>query len=633
MASPLPPDPYRALDVPKDASLAKIRSAYRKLVLTCHPDKVYDESVKEQKADQFHQVQQAYEILSDDTRRSHYDERVQLAELRAELMSQPGARSRVVPDFGPRHSHISKYETRDNVVYEERIPRRAYEDEYVSPRYDEHRTSPKDIDDRYESASARRNSGRTAEKDRRARDYEEIDKKGRTSERLAKAAREYIRTERRRTRDKERRQDHDHKYGRVRVEDASDSESDGLERGSTSRRPDMKRSHRDNRGVAREELSTRNRYDDDDSDYEDEHESRTQSRVKSAADYIYQSSGKPMYEVEERRRPPLTKINTGHGRIPPPPPPPPTIPRSPPKESKGRSPVYSRGVKDTGRPSSSGRDRRQPEIVEPPVYEARRPALHPTTSAPSTIRIPPSPLHKPFRASTMESRPSESKTPLPPKRAQTSPLAHMVSPSRHYDAVPLKSSRLRNGETHDSGYSSPGTPEMHHGASPHFTTTKYQYLDELDEDDEVQSPRVVPIEPDRRRDREVSPPPHPRSERQPTSARVASHVRVPLQRSSTAYVPEPAPSRPAAPSRATSSRPLFGAIDNPPIQQYKVHHFSPKFEPSDIQYSPARRNSDRGSSRDQREAYSYEGSRPSRGAHPGMGGRGVSYVKQESVRA
>ena len=631
MASPLPSDPYRALGVPKDASLPTIRSAYRKLVLTCHPDKVYDESVKEQKADQFHSVQQAYEILSDDTKRSHYDERVKLAELRAELMSQPGGRNRVVPEFGQRPSHISKYETRDNVIYEERIPRRSYEDDYVSPRHDEHRASSKDIDDRYEPASARRRTGRMSDKDRRPRDYEELDKKNKMAERLAKAAREYTRIERSRTRDRERRQDHDDKYYHARVDDGSDSESDGLERVSASRRPETKRSYRDSRRSAREEFPIRKSYDDDeDSNYEDDHESRIQSKFNSAADYIHQAKGKPIYEVEERRRPSLTKINTGHGRAPPVSP---TIPRSPPKESKTRSPSYSRGVRDTGHSMSSGRDRRQPEIVEPPLYEPRRPALHPTTSAPSTIRIPQSPVHKPSRASTMETRHSEAKTPLPPKRSQTTPLGYMVSPPRHYDAVPLKSSRLRNGETHDSGYSSPGTPEMHHGASPHTTTTKYQYLDELDEDNEVPSPRVVSIEPDHRRDREVSPPPHSRSERLSASARLASHVRVPIHRSSTAYSAEPASSRPAAPSRATSSRQLFGAIDNPPVQQYKIHHFSPKLEPSDIQYSHARRNSDRGSTRDHRDAKSYQAPRSSRDTHPGMGERGGSYVKQESVRA
>lgn len=37
MASPLPPDPYLALGVPKDATSAAVKMAHRKLVLKCHP--------------------------------------------------------------------------------------------------------------------------------------------------------------------------------------------------------------------------------------------------------------------------------------------------------------------------------------------------------------------------------------------------------------------------------------------------------------------------------------------------------------------------------------------------------------------------------------------------------------------
>ena len=516
-------------------------------------------------------------------------------------------------------------------MYEERIPRRSYEDDYISPRYDEHRAAAKNLDDRYDSPTSRRTSGRTSEKERRAREYEAEDKARRMAEK-AKAHKEFSQSERRRT--KERRRDHDSKYYHASVEEPSDSDSDSTERTASSRRPELRRSYKDNRRSTREELPTRSKYDD--SDYEDESESRTQSKVKTAADYIYQASGKTLYEIDDRRRPSLTKVHTGHGRIPPPPPPPqPSIPQSPPKDSRARPSTYSRGVREPGRPTSSGRDRRQPEIVDPPIYEPRRPALNTTTSAPSNIKLPPTFSNPKLpRVKTMETRPSELRVPLPPKRAQTSPLGGMVSPSRHYETAPPKSSKLRNAETHDSGYSSPGTPETHHGASPHFTSTKYQYhLSELDEDDELPSPRIVPIEPEHRRERDLSPHSHHRSDRPPPSARTASHVRIPLQRSTT-YAPEPVPSRPPPVSRTASSRPhLYGAIDNPPVQQYKVHNFSPKLVPSDIQYSHARRNSERGSARDHRDAYSYDGSRSGRGAHPGMGGRGGSYVKQESVRA
>ncbi|OJJ89682.1 J domain-containing protein, partial [Aspergillus glaucus CBS 516.65] len=66
-------DPYAVLAVPKDATLPEIKSAHRKLVLKCHPDKIKDESLRNEAQDQFQRVQQAYELLSDPSRRTKYD--------------------------------------------------------------------------------------------------------------------------------------------------------------------------------------------------------------------------------------------------------------------------------------------------------------------------------------------------------------------------------------------------------------------------------------------------------------------------------------------------------------------------------------------------------------------------------
>ncbi|KAI1342201.1 hypothetical protein F5Y15DRAFT_334478 [Xylariaceae sp. FL0016] len=83
----LPPDPYKILGVPKDAQLPAIRSAHRKLVLKCHPDKVQDAKLKEDKQVEFQRVQQAYEILSNDVERNKYDDAVKLNELKEQLGS------------------------------------------------------------------------------------------------------------------------------------------------------------------------------------------------------------------------------------------------------------------------------------------------------------------------------------------------------------------------------------------------------------------------------------------------------------------------------------------------------------------------------------------------------------------
>ena len=67
-------DPYAALGVPHDAAPAALRSAYKKLMLQCHPDKVRDEDQRAEKAQQFQKVQEAYELLIDPRRRRKYDE-------------------------------------------------------------------------------------------------------------------------------------------------------------------------------------------------------------------------------------------------------------------------------------------------------------------------------------------------------------------------------------------------------------------------------------------------------------------------------------------------------------------------------------------------------------------------------
>ncbi|OAL36081.1 hypothetical protein AYO20_04743 [Fonsecaea nubica] len=65
-------DLYEILGVPKDASQADIRKAYRKAALASHPDKVPPEEREEAEA-RFKAASQAYEILYDDEKRHLYD--------------------------------------------------------------------------------------------------------------------------------------------------------------------------------------------------------------------------------------------------------------------------------------------------------------------------------------------------------------------------------------------------------------------------------------------------------------------------------------------------------------------------------------------------------------------------------
>uniref|UniRef100_A0A0D6R2H5 J domain-containing protein n=1 Tax=Araucaria cunninghamii TaxID=56994 RepID=A0A0D6R2H5_ARACU len=65
---------YEILGVKKESSDAEIRSAYRKLAMKWHPDKwSKDASSAEQAKIRFQQIQEAYSVLSDDTKRAMYD--------------------------------------------------------------------------------------------------------------------------------------------------------------------------------------------------------------------------------------------------------------------------------------------------------------------------------------------------------------------------------------------------------------------------------------------------------------------------------------------------------------------------------------------------------------------------------
>ena len=66
-------DYYEVLGVSKNAPAKKIKSAYRKLALQYHPDKVKEGDDKEKSEQIFVKVSEAYSILSDETKKGIYD--------------------------------------------------------------------------------------------------------------------------------------------------------------------------------------------------------------------------------------------------------------------------------------------------------------------------------------------------------------------------------------------------------------------------------------------------------------------------------------------------------------------------------------------------------------------------------
>jgi hypothetical protein len=88
-------DHYRILGVGRNATPADIKSAYRKLVLSHHPDK----SPSKQSAEIFLKATEAYEILSDGDRRKHYDGGL---DTRSRTANQPRPQTQTRPQPKPQ---------------------------------------------------------------------------------------------------------------------------------------------------------------------------------------------------------------------------------------------------------------------------------------------------------------------------------------------------------------------------------------------------------------------------------------------------------------------------------------------------------------------------------------------------
>ena len=563
MESPLPPkNPYKTLNVAQDASLATIRSAHRKLVLTCHPDKFQDEAVKKQKSEQFHEVQQAYEILSDETKRQRYDDRVKLAELRAEMMEKGGSRG--VSEFTPRTVHTAVFEMRNGRMYEERVPSRFHEED---SRFQEHRPVPRNYDDdRYSPPTPRRTSGRVPDERRRARDAEDERYADKIYARQsAKAAEKSAKHGREKRMDKDKRKNREAKFTSTSahiIED--DDSSDATER---IYKVTPKHRHEDLRRRDRDDPPRRSSRRD-----ESDRAEELDLKIHHAADYIKQSRQSAPIELETRR-PAQTSRHFS----------PEFEPRPPPPSAPPITPIDRRSTARTrereSRKSSPPQLRRQmTEIVDEPT--SRWPSIPGLSSDSRGSKHMSSMKKESPRAFTT----SDARIPSI-RRADTMPIGSPAQ--RRAETLPTKH-KLKSSEiVNDSGYSSPGTPP------PLTRRTTYKAFG----DDE---PATIYVEPeDMLRKREISPRSHRQSDRPVMATRPSSNARGPLPRSNTYGLqqepvsssrPSPSFSRsesaariPSLPTRHSSrNEPLYGEIPDLP---YKIVHQSPKYRTDDISYS------------------------------------------------
>ena len=532
MNSPLPPDPYHALGVSKDANSNAIRLAHRKLVLTCHPDKVTDEKAKALKTEQFQQVQQAYEILSDETRRKRYDEKVKLAELRAELMSEKKFSSHAfssrTQEYPSRPTATTSYETRENAIYETREPKQekatryhSPNEDYISPHYDHLHSVPRKPSDKSEHRPSRRQSGPAPEESRRSRgrDYDEYDTNIlRERENNRKMREQAAHAERRKKRDKDRRQDYQAKHQFTRVEVASESDSEYEARREPRRyEPEPKRKYEN----TRYKMKAPNLPDS-----ESDHDLETKSMLK-AMDHIQKKETRPaIYRYVTKERP----AQSGFVPPPPPPPPPPPAPsqryRDEIVDTPRRSAARSRSSRDESRPKISREDRR-PSVIDIP--DPRRPSLPTHTSEPAHIRVPPSAdRHGLPRSATMETRSKSTKMPGV-VRATTTPLASMFSTRYSSD-----SDRVRSTKTKADIYDSPGSRSSSRSPSPEYQKPIKYRVSHNSSDDRGHA-RVVSLDPERSSRSTREPSPH--AKRPSISTRASSSARVASSRSNS-YAPD-----------------------------------------------------------------------------------------------
>jgi len=286
------------------------------------------------------------------------------------------------------------------------------------------------------------------------------------------------RSDRAKHRDKERRREFSEKYSRtipmpyVVSEDDSDSDGSYYARKMYEYRP------KTSKGSSSRKAESRGTKD---GDYTEGWESdKFESQHSNAFEYIQRSKGG--VPIDSDRRPytpwpsPTIHIETLH------------------RDTARRSSARSRSARDFERPNSSGRERRGSfGVAESPLrnHSSRKiPCMPNATSAPAGLKIPSlkaSHSTSTPRAATMLNNLHDKRDRPPVRRSETLPVPGIAS--RRADRPSSRPSKLK--ELYDSGYSSPGTPEMNQGSPP--KSSKYMVVDE--NEDYSRGHRTILIDP------------------------------------------------------------------------------------------------------------------------------------------
>ncbi|KAH6633550.1 hypothetical protein C7974DRAFT_412535 [Boeremia exigua] len=544
------PDHYKALGIDRTADAATIKKTYRKLVLTCHPDKVTDEALKAQKQDEFHKIQQAYETLSDDTRRATYEAELKLQQLRREKLARTASGTTVEPKSARFQQPTSggSYTANTSARYttEERRPTGASSsrhNDYDDERY--HGTHKTDS----HFASPRRSSPRPTPSSRSSREkYEKEVRREKPSDRT--------RSSTTKARDSERRD----RTGRF----PHDSEgSSGEDRARLERERAYKTRAAEDDSQRREERRRDDRRHDD---YENTTPRKLSVQQDDAIRYIHKSRA----EAEANLRPSPVRTasrdyyepssrSSRHREVRPEP-----APRRSSARPKERSSMPSR--RDT--------DRGNLEVVD---WDDRRPSFKQSASSPADIRIPVTPQ----RSATESYRRSERS---PPPRfpglsrsatMPTVPVAEAGGSRREAKGYPRQSG-LRNeanGSPERDAY--PTVP------APQQSNKTYYSYSPADGGVKAMDPphRTILREPERVRHRSPSPIGKP-----PMGANR------PTLHSAKTYAPSGRTSRQASPvrdDRGRSNQMKYGEVSSDYTRRRGMPERQSSFDPHNVTYAPS----------------------------------------------
>jgi curved DNA-binding protein CbpA len=600
MSSPPQQDPYQTLGIPKDADLSAVKSAYRKLVLKCHPDKIQDPTLKAVKQDEFQKVQQAYELLSDDTRRMKYDEQMKLYELRKEMGRGGPPPGQSVFDYEvrtaePRTGSFRSSPKETQMPYGQFSPR-SYDEEPRSSSFEEPLRARARKTTTYEER--RRPATRDGERSRRSEEERE-------HERWEKSFKRNVHEATKKNRDKERRKGVEEKFSRstgAYVED-DDSEDAYRPRGETksSRGPEEGIRASERLARAAEKMLRKEK----DMNVLTDRAKKIDINTKVAVQYMQAARRKAELEIDSRPKP-VRRAETFQET-------PYTIryaaPTSPyvedddsPRRSSAARAVPTRRASEQipVQSRSSGKERRTSPydrdayIVEasppsPPDAPRRKPPLQSHTSEPPIL--PSTSRKEPHRSKTMQAeytRRDSTTAPPPLPRASTFQAGDKTKSSSRGSNLKTQMHYTSDGSDSDDYSPRPTTRRE----PPLETTRRYVY----------EKGRTVPLDRyrsalrednyDNPRDRSESPRGTRRTAERPPLARSggsgnhhSSYSRGYSSQSPEPIIKEVRPKMPARDSTGSGSSrvPYFGEVK-----------YAPQYGPEHVHYSPDgyRRGSD-----------------------------------------